>query len=105
MLADAVAEFNRYNVHHVTIEDPQVAAIRIRGTRATDYQAFVRLLHDDYSVDVRDTDEGITLSKESTHPSSNPHMRDFGYPLVSVCNGAIEKLHSRRGSARCSEGS
>jgi transmembrane sensor len=65
MLADAVAEFNRYNVHHITIEDPQVAAIRISGTfRPTDYQAFVRLLHDGYSVDVRDTDEGITLSKE-----------------------------------------
>jgi transmembrane sensor len=65
MLADAVAEFNRYNVHHITIEDPQVAAIRISGTfRPTDYQAFVRLLHDGYSVDVRDTDGGIALSKE-----------------------------------------
>jgi transmembrane sensor len=64
-LADAVAEFNRYNVHHITIEDPQVAGIRISGTfRPTDYQAFVRLLHDGYSVDVRDTDEGITLNKE-----------------------------------------
>lgn len=65
MLADAVAEFNRYNAHHIAIEDAQVAAIRISGTfRPTDYQAFVRLLHDGYSVDVRDTDGGITLSKE-----------------------------------------
>jgi transmembrane sensor len=65
MLTDAVAEFNRYNVHHITIEDPQVAAIRISGTfRPTDYQAFVRLLHDGYSVDVHDTGGGITLSKE-----------------------------------------
>lgn len=64
-LADAVAEFNRYNVRHITIEDPQVAGIRISGTfRPTDYQAFVRLLRDGYSVDVRDTDEGITLNKE-----------------------------------------
>ena len=64
-LADAVAEFNRYNLHHISIEDPQVAGIRISGTfRATDYLAFVRLLHDGYSVRVRDTDEGITLGKE-----------------------------------------
>lgn len=64
-LADAVAEFNRYNLHHITIEDPQVAGIRISGTfRPTDYQAFVRLLHDGYSLDVRNTGEGMTLSKE-----------------------------------------
>lgn len=64
-LADAVAEFNRYNDHQITIEDPQTAGIRISGTfRPTDYQAFVRLLHDGYSVDVRDTNEGMTLSKD-----------------------------------------
>lgn len=64
-LADAVAEFNRYNHHQITIEDPQTAGIRISGTfRPTDYQAFVRLLHDGYSVDVHDTDEGMTLSKD-----------------------------------------
>lgn len=63
-LADAVAEFNRYNTHHITISDPAVAGIRISGTfRPTDYLAFIRLLHDGYSVDVRDTDEGMTLSK------------------------------------------
>src|SRR6185437_12701527 len=57
-LADAVAEFNRYN-------DPQTAGIRISGTfRPTDYQAFVRLLHDGYSVEVHDTHEGMTLSKD-----------------------------------------
>jgi transmembrane sensor len=65
MLADAVAEFNRYNVHHIAIGDREVAALRISGTfRPTDYQAFVRLLHDGYSVDVRDTDGAITLSKQ-----------------------------------------
>jgi transmembrane sensor len=64
-LADAVAEFNRYNHHQITIEDPQIAGIRISGTfRPTDYQAFVRLLHDGYSVDVHDTNEGMTLSKD-----------------------------------------
>jgi transmembrane sensor len=64
-LADAVAEFNRYNDHQITIEDPQTAAIRISGTfRPTDYQAFVRLLHDGYSVAVHDTRAGMTLSKD-----------------------------------------
>jgi len=64
-LADAVAEFNRYNDHQITIEDPQTAGIRISGTfRPTDYQAFVRLLHDGYSVEVHDTHEGMTLSKD-----------------------------------------
>ena len=64
-LADAVAEFNRYNDHQITIADPQTAGIRISGTfRPTDYQAFVRLLHDGYSVDVHDTRAGMTLSKD-----------------------------------------
>lgn len=64
-LADAVAEFNRYNDRQITIGDPQTAGIRISGTfRPTDYQAFVRLLHDGYSVDIHDTDEGMTLSKD-----------------------------------------
>ena len=64
-LADAVAEFNRYNDHRITIEDPRTAGIRISGTfRPTDYQAFVRLLHDGYSVEIHDTSEGMTLSKD-----------------------------------------
>lgn len=64
-LAHAVAEFNRYNVHRITIRDPGVAGIRISGTfRPTNFQAFVRLLHDGYGIDVRETGEGITLGKE-----------------------------------------
>lgn len=64
-LAEAVAEFNRYNARHMKIEDPQVAGIRISGKfRPTNYQAFVRLLHDGYDINVRETDAGITLSKE-----------------------------------------
>jgi transmembrane sensor len=63
-LADAVAEFNRYNARRITIADPAVAGIRISGTfRPTNYQAFVRLLHDGYAIDVQEADGGISLSK------------------------------------------
>ena len=63
-LACAVAEFNRYNVHRIRIQDPGVADIHISGTfRPADYRAFVRLLHDGYGIEVRDTHEGITLRK------------------------------------------
>ncbi|HEX8755342.1 MAG TPA: FecR domain-containing protein [Steroidobacteraceae bacterium] len=64
-LARAVAELNRYNVRRIVIRDPGVAGIRISGTfRPTNYEAFVRLLHEGYGIDVRETGEGITLSKE-----------------------------------------
>jgi transmembrane sensor len=64
-LADAVAEFNRYNLRRITIADPGVAGIRISGTfRPTNYEAFVRLLHDGYAIDVQDTGGAITLSKQ-----------------------------------------
>jgi transmembrane sensor len=64
-LADAVAEFNRYNVRRINIADPGVAGIRISGTfRPTNYEAFVRLLHDGYAIDVQDTGGAITLSKQ-----------------------------------------
>lgn len=64
-LARAVAEFNRYNVRRIRIQDPGIAGMHISGTfRPADYRAFVRLLHGGYGIDVRDTDEAITLSKE-----------------------------------------
>jgi transmembrane sensor len=64
-LADAVAEFNRYNVRRIDIADSGVAGIRISGTfRPTNYEAFVRLLHDGYAIDVQDTGGAITLSKQ-----------------------------------------
>lgn len=64
-LADAVAEFNRYSVRQIKIADPQVADIRISGTfRPTNYEAFVRLLHEGYGINVHETGEGITLSNE-----------------------------------------
>lgn len=63
-LADAVAEFNRYNEHLITIESPKVADIRISGTfRPTNYEAFTRLLQEAYGIGVHETDRGTTLSE------------------------------------------
>lgn len=63
-LADAIAEFNRYNTRSITIDDPTVAAIRISGTfRPTNYEAFVRLLGDGYSIRAEDKGGSIILTK------------------------------------------
>jgi transmembrane sensor len=62
-LADAVAEFNRYNERPIVIADPQVAAIRLTGKfRTTNYEAFVRLLEETYPIQVRDASDRIVLS-------------------------------------------
>jgi len=64
-LTDAVEEFNRYNTHRIAIADPQVASIRISGTfRPTNYEAFVRLLEEGFSIHARNTEEEITLTKD-----------------------------------------
>jgi transmembrane sensor len=63
-LADAVAEFNRYSTHKITIEDPNIAAIRISGTfRALNYQAFVRVLDDGFAIHARSNEDQTTLTK------------------------------------------
>jgi transmembrane sensor len=50
-LADVVAEFNRYNTQRIVIVDPAVAAIRVGGTfRATNIDAFVRLIASDFPI-------------------------------------------------------
>jgi transmembrane sensor len=63
-LADAVAEFNRYNLHKIVVDDPSVAAIRISGTfRALNYEAFVRVLDDGFAIHARNTEDVTTLTK------------------------------------------
>lgn len=52
-LAEAAAEFNRYNRRQIVIGDPETAAIRIGGTfDADNIDAFVRLLRDAYGLEV-----------------------------------------------------
>lgn len=63
-LADAVAEFNRYNTHKIEIQDPAVAAIRISGSfRALNYEAFVRVLGDGFAIHARTTGDTTTLTR------------------------------------------
>lgn len=62
-LAEAVAEFNRYNERRVVIEDPQLAAMRIGGRfQATNVAAFVRLLRDAYGLHIAETDGTVKIS-------------------------------------------
>jgi transmembrane sensor len=50
-LGEAAAEFNRYNLHKIVIREPGVAALKIEGNfRATNVEAFVRLLESGFPV-------------------------------------------------------
>lgn len=63
-LADAVAEFNRYNTTKIVIEDAAVAGIRIGGNfRSTNVAAFVRLLEDGFPIRVEQRDHRIVLNR------------------------------------------
>lgn len=50
-LADAIAEFNRYNARKIIIEDPAIAELEVGGIfRATNLAPFVQLLQDGFPV-------------------------------------------------------
>jgi transmembrane sensor len=58
-LADVADEFNRYNHQQLVISDPAVAAIRISGTfKASNVEAFVRLLKQAYGLKVESAADG-----------------------------------------------
>ena len=58
-LAEVADEFNRYNHQQLVITDPAVAAIRISGTfKASNVEAFVRLLKQAYGLKVESTADG-----------------------------------------------
>ena len=62
-LAEAVAEFNRYNRRKLVILDSQVAAIRIGGNfRATNVDAFLRLVEGDFPVVISEQGGQIVLA-------------------------------------------
>jgi transmembrane sensor len=62
-LSDAIGEFNRYNDHKIRLDDPALAAIRISGTfRPTNYEAFVRLLREGFSIHVVNLQEQTVLT-------------------------------------------
>jgi transmembrane sensor len=58
-LAEVANDFNRYNRQQLLISDPSVAAIRISGTfKASNVEAFVRLLKEAYGLKVELTADG-----------------------------------------------
>jgi transmembrane sensor len=64
-LADAVAEFNRYNTHQIAVADPKVAAIRISGTfRAVNYRAFIQVLDAGFAIQAHTNQDTTTLTKD-----------------------------------------
>jgi transmembrane sensor len=61
-LADAVAEFNRYNARKIVIADDRVGAFRVAGSfRANNVDAFVRLLERGYPLHVERRDDEVIL--------------------------------------------
>jgi transmembrane sensor len=58
-LAEVADDFNRYNRQQLLISDPAVAAVRISGTfKASNVEAFVRLLKEAYGLKVELTADG-----------------------------------------------
>jgi transmembrane sensor len=66
-LADAVAEFNRYNKKQLVIADPAIADLRIGGNlRATNMEAFVRVLEEGFPVRAEDQGNRIVLTGKAS---------------------------------------
>jgi len=62
-LAEVAAEFNRYNERQIVIRDPAVAQFKIEGNfRATNVDAFIRLLENGFAVRAIESDGQIVLS-------------------------------------------
>lgn len=63
-LADAAAEFNRYNARKLVIRDAQVARITVSGNfRATSVDAFAHLLESGFPVSVERDGDRLLLSR------------------------------------------
>jgi transmembrane sensor len=63
-LAEAAAEFNRYNARKIVIRDPLVGAMHISGSfRATNAEAFARLLERGYPLQADTQDADIILTQ------------------------------------------
>src|SRR5258708_195220 len=62
-LAEAAADFNRYNKKQIVIGDAETGSIRIGGTfQASNVDAFVRLLHDAYGLRVTAASDSVKIS-------------------------------------------
>ena len=64
-LADAVAEFNRYNTRKIIIRDPLIAGMRVAGSfRSTNADAFVRLLQQGYPLRMEQDGDEIIMTAQ-----------------------------------------
>lgn len=62
-LEAAIAEFNRYNMRKIVIQDPAIATLKIEGNfRATNVEAFVRLLESGFPVHATAQPDQIVLT-------------------------------------------
>lgn len=62
-LAEAAAEFNRYNRRRIVVTDPEIASIRIGGTfQASNADAFIRLLKEAYGLRVVERGDEVVIS-------------------------------------------
>lgn len=63
-LADAAAEFNRYNHKQLVVSGPRIAQIRIGGSfDPSNVDAFARLLHQAYGLKVEEAGSEIKISE------------------------------------------
>jgi transmembrane sensor len=70
-LADAVAEFNRYNERKIVIRDPRVAAMRLTGRyRANNFEGFVRLLQESFPIRAQNSSDEIVLTDAAAEVST-----------------------------------
>lgn len=61
-LAEAAAEFNRYNRKKIVVANPEAAAMQISGSfEAENVDAFARLLKSAYGLAMRDEEERVTI--------------------------------------------
>jgi len=71
-LAEAVREFNRYNVQHVVVEGESIGNLLIDGNfRATNVQAFIRLVEQGFPVSVERIDDRIVVRAKQQLRSNN----------------------------------
>lgn len=65
-LADAAAEFGRYNENKIVIRDPHLAAMRLTGKfRANNLEGFVRLLEESFPIEAQRISGQIVLTHAS----------------------------------------
>lgn len=66
-LAEAAAEFNRYNQRKLLVEDPSIANIPVSGRfRITNFEAFVRLVESGFPVQAQKSSDGILLTRRGS---------------------------------------